>query len=93
MEKTVCGRKSKISDACAIIAQRIESIRPEGIVLLNTLKDLYKQGYNEGYHQYLRECAKLRRKRERTRQSDWSEQKTHIDDMIHGFKANLNETK
>ena len=93
MEEKVFGRKTKCCAVCTSVAESIETIKPSGDILRNTLLNLYREAYNEGYHQHLRESAKLRGKRERTRLKDWCEQKTHIDDMIHGFKPNLNETK
>jgi hypothetical protein len=84
--------KSKINDVCATLAERIESIRPSGTILLNTIKGGYRKAYNEGYHRHLREAARLRRRRDKTSVQDWLEQKTLIDDMIHGHKPALNES-
>jgi hypothetical protein len=93
MEQKVQGRKTKMRDTCRIIAERIEKTNCKGEILFNTLRDFYRESFNEGYFQNIKEAAKLRRKREQGRKADWNEEKTRLDDLIHGYKANINESK
>ena len=79
--------RSAITNRCASLAEQITDMKPPKEIVLNSLKELYIDARTEGYMQRVKDDTAFRKARRQAIHDDWDEQKTAIDDRIHGFKS------
>jgi hypothetical protein len=72
------------------IAAVISKMRPDENITFNTLKDIYKRGYSEGYSRRQCEVVRFRKSQDNALTKDFNKFRDDVDDMIH---QKSNQTK
>jgi hypothetical protein len=67
----------------ALIADRILTTAPTKVIILNTLKEVWKDGRDVGYFSRLRESRNFKDKRENIIKETFDALQDKIDDVIH----------
>lgn len=83
--------RSAIANRCSSLANQIATMRPPVEVIENSLKEFAVSFRTEGYLQHIKDTAAFRRNKRQAIREDWDEQKTAIDDRIHGYKSLTNK--
>ena len=65
------------------LADRLVKVNPSMNIMLNTLKDVYRTAYTEGYDRRQEDILYFKRKQQKHITDDWNKTKDEIDDLIH----------
>ena len=70
------------------VADKLHGMNPTKPIVYNTITDVYKDGYNNGYTRRQEETVRFRQKQNQRLEADWKKHMDEIDDLIHE-KSNL----
>ena len=70
-------------DYLGAVADKLHGMNPSKQIVLNTITDVWKEGYNRGYQRRQDEIVRFRQKRDKSIETEFNKFKDELDDMIY----------